>query len=80
LSKLKAPLVWYDILNDLSVLSLFPWLSGDPPLIRMAKIVHAKANEQGRFTPVSIWTAWKDLEFEQKKVPPHGLTLIAKMH
>ncbi len=75
--KLKAPLVWYDILNVLDALSQFPWLRGDRRLLEMAVIVQAKADAQGRFTPESIWTTWKDWDFGQKKVPSRWLTLLA---
>lgn len=75
--KLKAPLVWYDLLNVLDTLSQFPWLHNDPRLAEMAAIVQAKADEQGRFTPESIWTAWKNWDFGQKKAPSRWLTLLA---
>ena len=29
--KLKVPLVWYDLLHVLDVLSSFPWLKGTAP-------------------------------------------------
>jgi hypothetical protein len=32
---------------------------------------------QGRFTPESIWVAWKGWNFGQKKEPSWGLTLAA---
>jgi hypothetical protein len=75
-SKLKAPLVWYDILNLTDVLSRFTWLRNDPRLLEMVDIIRAKANEEGRFIPESIWTAWKDWDFGQKKQPSPGLTLL----
>ncbi len=75
--KLKAPLVWYDILHMLDVLSRFPWLGGDARLREMLAIVQAKADEQGRFTPESIWKAWDGWDFGQKKTPSRYLTLLA---
>jgi hypothetical protein len=75
--KLKAPLVWYDILHVLDVLSQFPWLRQDKRLRQMADIVQAKADAQNRFTPESIWQAWGEWEFGQKKVPSRWLTLLA---
>jgi hypothetical protein len=75
--KLKAPLVWYDILNLTDVLSRFTWLRNDPRLLEMVEIIHSKADPDGRFTPESIWTAWKDWDFGQKKQPSPGLTLLA---
>jgi len=74
-AKLKAPLIWYDILHLLDVLSQFPWLRKDARLLEMAGIVAAKADEQGRFTPESVWMAWKEWNFGQKKAPSPWLTL-----
>lgn len=76
--KLKAPLVWYDILHLLDVLLLFPWLRDDPRLKEIAGTVASKADVEGRFTPESIWTAWKDWEFGQKRAPSRWLTLLAQ--
>jgi len=75
--KLKAPLVWYDLLHVLDVLSHFPWLRGDARLLDMAAVLRSKAGDQGRFTPESIWTAWKDWEFGQRQRPSRWLTLLA---
>ncbi len=75
--KLKAPLVWYDLLHVLDVLSRFEWLRHDSRLLEMASMLRSKADSQGRFTPESIWTAWKDWEFGQKQRPSRWLTLLA---
>ena len=75
--KLKAPLVWYDILHVLDVLTHFPWASADPRLQEMLHILQGKMDEQGSFTPESVWLTWKDWEFAQKKAPSRWLTLIA---
>ncbi len=77
-TKLKAPLIWYDILHVLDVLTRFPWLRDDPRLRELAGIVAAKADEQGRFTAESVWRAWKDWDFGQKKTPSRWLTLLAR--
>lgn len=77
-AKLKAPLVWYDLLHTLDVLSQFPWLKGDHRLEELAAFLASKADEQGRFTPQSIWMAWKGWEFTQKKEPSRWMTLIAQ--
>jgi hypothetical protein len=76
--KLKAPLVWYDIVNTLDTLSQFPFLQRDPRLLEMAQCVRAKADPQGRFTPESVWQAWGDWEFGQKKLPSRWLTLVTQ--
>lgn len=75
--KLKAPLVWYDILHVLDVLSLFPSFHGDPRLQDMMGILFMKANPEGQFTAESIWTVWKQWEFGQKKVPSQWITFLA---
>jgi hypothetical protein len=75
--KLKVPFVWYDIMHVLDVLSRFPWLKDDARLHSMLGVMKCKADEQGRFTPESIWTAWKGWEFGQKKEPSRWLTLMA---
>jgi hypothetical protein len=75
--KLKAPLIWFDILHLLDVLGRFPRLRGDPRLGEMADLVRAKADADGRFTPESVWMAWKEWDFGQKKQPSRGLTLLA---
>ncbi len=75
--KLKVPLVWYDLLHVLDVLSCFHWLKDDPRLINMLDVLKNKADTQGRFQLESIWTAWKDWEFGQKKEPSRWLTLNA---
>jgi len=75
--KLKVPLVWYDLVHVLRVLSQFSWLRSDPRLLEMANLLKSKADEEGRFTLESIWTAWKDWEFGQKRQPSRWLTLTA---
>ncbi len=76
--RLKAPLVWYDIVNVLDTLSQFPFLRKDARLLEMATCVRAKADKQGRYTPESVWQAWGDWEFGQKKIPSRWLTLVAQ--
>jgi len=75
--KLKVPFVWYDLMHVLDILSRFPWLRGDLRLHDMLETMSAKADPQGRFTIESVWTAWKEWEFGQKKVPSRWLTLAA---
>jgi len=75
--KLKVPFIWYDLMNVLDVLSRFPWLRGDDRLRDMAAILIGKADLNGRYALESVWTAWKDWEFGQKKAPSRWLTLAA---
>ena len=75
--KLKVPFVWYDLLHVLDVLSRFSSLKEDARLLDMLEILKSKADRQGRFTLESIWTAWKDWEFGQKREPSRWLTLLS---
>jgi len=75
--KLKVPLVWYDLVHVLEVLSRFPWLRKDARLRDMLSVLKSKMDEQGRFSLESVWMAWKDWEFGQKKEPSRWLTLSA---
>jgi hypothetical protein len=75
--KLKAPLVWYDLLHVLDVLSRFECLRGDARVQDMLRVLTSKADKQGRFTPESVWAAWKDWEFGQKREPSRWVTLLA---
>jgi hypothetical protein len=74
--KLKVPFVWYDLLHVLEVLSHFPWLKEDGRLLDMEALLKNKADNLGRFTLESVWTAWRDWEFGQKKEPSRWLTLM----
>ncbi len=76
-NKLKAPLVWYDILHVLDVLTQFPWTRTDARLQSMLKIIQAKSVD-GKFIPESIWTAWQDWEFGQKKSASYWVTFLAQ--
>jgi hypothetical protein len=75
--KLKVPLVWYDLIHVLDVLSRFDWLRNDARLREMLALLESKMDVHGRFTLESVWTAWKDWEFGQKKIPSRWLTLLA---
>lgn len=75
--KLKVPFIWYDLMHVLEVLTRFPWLRDDPRLRDMLAVLKNKMDSQGRFTLESVWTAWKDWEFGQKKQPSRWLTLLA---
>jgi hypothetical protein len=70
-------LVWYDLLHLTDVLTRFHFLRQDARLGKMADLLASKADADGRFTPESVWTAWKDWDFGQKKIPSEWLTLLA---
>jgi hypothetical protein len=54
-----------------------PWIKGDQRLEELKALIAQKADAEGRFTPESIWTAWKGWDFGQKKVPSPYLTFLA---
>lgn len=75
--KLKAPFVWYDILNVSDILSRFEFAASDTRLIEMAGIITGKRGEGGRLIPESEWKAWKGWDFGQKKVPSSWIEFLA---
>ncbi|MFQ6089372.1 MAG: hypothetical protein ACE5K0_10790 [Candidatus Methanofastidiosia archaeon] len=74
--KLKYPFVWYDILHFADVLSRFDFLRNDERLKEIVDIIVSKQDEDGRFTPESVWMAFKDWEFGQKKKPSRWMTFL----
>jgi hypothetical protein len=76
--KLKAPLFWYDILHVLDVVSRFEWARKDKRFKQMLGIIESRADGNGRYVPESVWTAWNDWDFGQKKVPSMGLTFFVQ--
>jgi len=77
-SRLKAPLIWYDILHVMDVLSQYPWLIHDERFVEMANILKVKTDELGRCTPESVWMAWQGWEFGQKVEPSYWITLLVQ--
>jgi hypothetical protein len=65
--KLKAPLLWYDLLHVLDALTRIPELAEDPRLAEMLDILEGKAGPDGLFTPESVYQRWKAEDFGQKK-------------
>ncbi len=74
--KLKAPLIWYDILHLTEILSNFSQARQDRRFQDMLMHVIQKANKDGLYTPESIWMKWKDWEFAQKKEPSRWITFL----
>lgn len=77
-SRLKAPLIWYDILHVADVLSRLPWLRQDRRMQDVVSVMMEQVGADGRATPGSVWIAWEDWEFGQKKVPSRWVTLLAE--
>lgn len=73
--KPKAPLLWYDILHVVDVLSQFEWCHSDKRFIEMVDIIKSKADNNGKYTAESVYRAYKNWDFGQKKVPSMWITL-----
>lgn len=74
--KLKAPAIWYDIVNVAECLSHFNYARKDERFQEMVRIIVNKANKEHRFTPESIYLKCKDWDFGQKNVPSPYLTYL----
>lgn len=47
----------------------------------MLSVIESKRDEQGRFTPESIWTTWKGWDFTQRKEPSRWVTfMVERIH
>ncbi len=73
----KAPFIWYDILHVLDTLSRIHAVHTDPRYLEMLGELSAAQDEHGCFKAGSVWMAWKDWEFGQKKAPSPWITLLA---
>lgn len=76
--KLKLPFVWYDVLSVAETLSHYPWVLRDERFRDMLSVIEGKKDQDGRYTPESVWTSWKDFDFCQKKVPSRWLTFTVE--
>ena len=65
--KAKAPLIWYDLLHVLMVLTEFEWVRKSKQVLEMAEILKSKMDEYGQIVPESVYMPWKTWEFGQKK-------------
>jgi hypothetical protein len=75
--KLKAPLIWYDLLHVLEALTRVPGIEKDKRLAEMLDLLEAKASAELLFTPESVYQTWKGCDFGQKKEPSLFLSAIA---
>lgn len=74
--KLKYPFVWYDILHIAEVLSRFPLVHNDPRFLEILETIKQQADEDGCYTATSMYRAWKDWSFADKKSPSPWLTFL----
>jgi hypothetical protein len=74
--KLKAPLIWYDIIHFADTLSNFQYAINDRRFKEIVSLIVQKADANGMYTPESEWKAWKEWDFGQKKQPSVWLTYL----
>jgi hypothetical protein len=75
--KLKAPMIWYDLIHVLDALTRVEGIAKDPRLGDMLDVLSAKSAEGFLFTPESVYQAWKGYDFGQKKLPSPYLSALA---
>jgi hypothetical protein len=75
--KLKFPLVWYNLLHVLDVLSRSAIDKNDPRLLEMGELLLSKSDESLRFVPESMYRLYKDYDFADKKNPSSTMTVVA---
>jgi len=74
--KLKAPAMWYDIVSVVDVLSHFGSLKSDTRFVEMIALIESKQDNDGLYTPESIFQKFKGWDFGQKKAPSPYLTYL----
>jgi len=74
--KLKAPSCWYDIVSVAGVLSKYPFVHTDARFLEMIDLIKSKQDENGFFTPESIYTKLTGWDFGQKKAASPYLTYL----
>lgn len=74
--KLKGPPIWYDLLTVALVLGRVPGIAVDARFGQMLDIIASRADDQGRFTPESIYQKCAGWDFGQKKLPSPYLTFL----
>lgn len=78
--KLKAPLIWYDILHVADTLSYFPIARRDGRFKDMMVVIHGKRQPDGSYIAESVYQPYKAWDFGQKKVASPWLAfLMARM-
>jgi len=77
-AKLKYPLVWYDLLHVVEVLSRFSFVYADPRFRELLDLLVGQAGPDGRYTAGSMYQSWKGWSFADKKRPSPWLTLVVR--
>ena len=73
--RLKYPNIWFDILHVVDVLSRYPQAREYDEFWEMWAIIKEKQQPEGGFVPKSVWKAWSEWSFGQKKEPSPWMTM-----
>ena len=73
--KLKYPNIWFDVLHVVDVLSRYSQAREYSEFWEMWEIIKGKQQPEGGFVPESIWKAWSEWSFGQKKEPSPWMTM-----
>lgn len=73
---LKYPFVWYNALYLAEVLTRFAFLRREPLVQELVSWLESQQDAQGRFTPTSIFQAYKGWDFADKKSPSPWITFV----
>lgn len=74
--KIKYPYVWYDILHVAEVLSRYPQAIADDRFREIIDVLAGQADGKGRYTAGSMYRAWGNWSFADKKRPSPWLTFL----
>lgn len=74
--KLKYPFVWYDILHVADVLSQIDVMRNDERFKEIVDCIVSKQDVQGRVKPESVWMAYREWDFGQKKTFSRWMTFL----
>jgi hypothetical protein len=74
--KLKAPSLWYDIVSVCDALSQVEGIENDVRFSEMLDIIRSKQDQNGMYTPESVYLKLAEWDFGQKKSPSPYLTYL----
>lgn len=72
----KYPFIWYNALYMADVLSHFDFCKNEPMVIELIEWIINQQDEQGRYTPTSMFQAYKGWDFSNKKEPSPWITYL----
>jgi hypothetical protein len=75
--KLKYPMIWYNLLHVLDVVSESNYDPKDSRVREMGETLLEKADDNLCFTPESMYRYYKDEDFANKKQPSQTVTIIS---